>query len=158
MQLLVAAAMRDKDIEVFFNIVEKLAAFKHPVVTEQLVDRLSSASNEEVNRAGEALGKLQDKSAISPLIDALITRHVQIRRGAGANATTTGFVDGNTFFKQGDETQIVIVHMQNTHVLTALGKLTGVDFGFDQQAWRYWHTQDKISRESMQTVPDVRRQ
>jgi hypothetical protein len=157
-QLLVSLAMRDKDIEVFYYIVDKLALLKHPLVTEQFVDRLGSASNEEVNRAGEALGKLYDASAISPLIDALITKHQQIRRGAGPNATTTGFVDGNSFFKQGDETQIVIMHVQNQHVLAALGKLTGVDFGFDQKAWRNWHTQDKISRESQQPVVDVRRQ
>jgi hypothetical protein len=153
--LLVAAAMRDKDIEVFFDIVERLKAHKHPVVTDRLVDRLSSASNEEVNRAGEALGKLEDKTTISPLIEALVTRHLKVIPGTGA--TTAGFV-GGSFFKKSGDPQVIIVHMQNTHVLTALGKLTGVDFGFDKKAWHNWHTQDKIARESTQTVPDVRRQ
>jgi PBS lyase HEAT-like repeat len=156
--LLVFQAMRDKDIEVFYYIVDKLALQKHPLVTEGFAERLASASNEDVNRAGEALGKLQDKSAISPLIEALITKHQQIRRGAGANATTTGFVDGNSFFKQGDETQIIIVSVQNQHVLAALGKLTGVDFGFEQKAWRSWHAQEKIAQETKQPAVDVRRQ
>jgi HEAT repeat protein len=156
--LLVTRSMRDKDIEVFYYIVDQLAKHKHPLIAERFVDSLASASNEEVNRAAEALGKLQDPSAISPLIDALITKHQDVRPGAGANAATMGFVDGNTFFKQGDQTQVVIAHVQNQHVLAALGKLTGVDFGFDQKAWRSWHSQDKINRESQQPVADVRRQ
>ena len=156
--LLISHAMKDKDIEVFYYIVDQLAKQKQPLVTERFVDFLASASNEEVNRGAEALGKLHDSSAIAPLIEALITKHQQIRRGAGANASTVGMVDGNSFFKQGDETQIVILHVQNQHVLASLGKLTGVDFGFDQKAWRSWHAQDKISRESQQPVVDGRRQ
>ena len=155
--LLSAHAMKDKDIEVFYYIVDQLAKQKHPLVTERFVDYLASASNEEVNRGAEALGKLQDSSAIAPLIEALITKHQQIRRGAGANASTVGMVDGNSFFKQGDETQIVILHVQNQHVLSALGKLTGADFGFDQKAWRSWHIQDKIARESQHPAVDTRR-
>ena len=43
---------------------------------------------------------------------------------------------------EGPEVQLVRVHNQG--VLDALNKLSGgKGFGFDQRAWRYWHSQEK---------------
>ena len=59
--------------------------------------------------------------------------------------------------KRGEGPEVQVTVVQNQPVLDALTKLTGVDFGFDQRAWRYWHAQEKIAKEAGQPMPDVRR-
>lgn len=160
-QVLVQRSLFDPDEEVFHYCVEKIARLDLPRIGESYVPALKDAVNVRVNRAATALAKLNDKSAVTPLIDALITTHGQIipgRPGASSDSTTAGFSsDGGTFMKKGDGPTAVILHVQNQPVLTALNQLTGVDFGYDQRAWRYWHAQDKIAKEASQPMVNVRR-
>ena len=119
---------------------------------------LKDNDNYKVNRAAAALARLQDKSAISPLIDALTTTHTRvINTGPGADATTTAFTSSGTLMKKGEGPEVQIVHVRNQPVLDALTKLTGADFGYDQRAWRYWHAQEKIAKEASQATLDARR-
>ena len=129
-----------------------------PHVADAFIAALKDNENIRVNRAAAALARLQDKSAVSPLIDALRTTHTRLLDpGRGADATTTAFTSGGTMMKKGEGPEVQISHVQNQPVLDALTKLTGVDFGFDQRAWRYWHAQEKIAKEAKQQSSDIRR-
>jgi hypothetical protein len=157
---LVVRALGDPDEEVFHYCVGKLVELKPPHIADAFISALKDKDNVRVNRGATALARIQDKSAISPLIDALITTHTQIV-GAGLHpdATTAGFSkDGGTFLKKGEGPELQVYHVQNQPVLDALSKLTGADFGFDQRAWRYWYAQEKVAREAAQPVIDARRQ
>lgn len=156
--VLVDRTLNDPDEELFYYCLDRLKQMQPPHLADPFVAALKDAGNAHVNRAAAALGKIGDRSAISPLIDALITTHAQLlpgRPGAGPNSTTSSFSDSGTFVKQNEGPKVVVAHVQNQHVLDALSKLTGASFAFDQRAWRYWHAQEKKSAEVKATVAGV---
>jgi hypothetical protein len=91
-----------------------------------------------------------DRSAIGPLIDALITVHkfkIVTSNSGGPGSTTTTFGkgpgmggggmtmgQGPTYFKR---------DMQNQAVLDTLAVLTGVNYGFDKRAWKNWYASQR---------------
>jgi len=159
--VLVERTLNDPDEELYHYCLDKLVQLQPPHVADGFIAALKDQSNPRVNRAGAALGRLQDKSAISPLIDALITTHTVVlpgRPGAGPNSTSTTFGDGGTVMKQNEGPRVQITHVQNQQVLDALTKLTGANFGFDQRGWRFWHAQEKQAAEARQPLVDARRQ
>jgi hypothetical protein len=159
LQVIVERSLEDPDEEVFHLCLSKLVQLDAPHIADPFVAALKDNNNARVNRAAIALGRLNDKSAISPLIDALITTHRRvINNGPGADATTTTFTNSGALLKKGEGAELQIAHVQNQAVLDALSKLTGVDFGFDQRAWRYWHAQEKIAQEAGRSTLDGRRQ
>lgn len=158
-KVLVDRALSDPDEEVFYYCIGKLVEMRPPHVSDLFIEGLKDKNNFKVNRGAIALARLYDKSAVSALIEALVTTHAQVvRQGRGSEATTSVFGSDGTFMKKGDPTDVAVYHVHNQPVLDALSKLTGVDFGFDQKAWRYWYSQDKIAREASQPVLDARRQ
>lgn len=158
-RVLVDQALGDPDEEVFFYCLDRLVQLQSPRLADPFIAVLKDNNNVRVNRGATALGRLRDKTAVSPLIDALTTTHTRvINNGLGAEATTAGFANGNAFMKKGDEAELQVFHIQNQPVLDALTKLTGANFGFDQKAWRYWYAQEKVARESAQPAVNVRTQ
>lgn len=159
--VLVDRTLSDPDEELFHYCLGKLVQLQPPHVADGFIAALKDSSNARVNRAGAALGRLQDKSAVSPLIDALITTHTVVlpgSPGAGPNSTSTTFGEGGTVMKQNEGPRVQITHVQNQHVLDALTKLAGADFGFDKRAWRFWHAQEKQAAEARQPPIAARRQ
>ncbi len=113
-----------------------------------LVQGLRGKDNKRINRAGLALGELEDKTAIDPLIDSLVTVHKRtVQQGAGGpNSISTGFDStGGTSFGTGSKAVVVRNNVSNQDVHDALVKLAGdgVDFGYDTKAWRHWHAAQK---------------
>jgi hypothetical protein len=158
-RLLVERALSDPDEEIFHYCVDRLRQLEVPHLANAFIVALKDNNNARVNRGAIALARLRDKSAISPLIDALTTTYSRvINNGPGADATTASFGSGGAFMSKGDGAELQVFHVQNQAVLDALTTLAGVNFGFDQRAWRYWHAQEKIARESSQPTVDARRQ
>ncbi len=158
-RVLVDRALNDPDEELFHYVVGTLAEHQPPHAADAFVQALADANNVKVNRGATALARLHERSAVSPLIDALITTHSQVvRQGLGAEATTSAFGSDGSFMKKGDGPALEVYHIQNQPVLDALSKLTGANFGFDKKAWRTWYAQDKIAREAAQPLLDARRQ
>jgi hypothetical protein len=157
-KVLVDRSLGDLDDEVYFDCVGKLAQLRVPHVGDAFVQALQDADNRRVNRAAGALARLQDKTAIAPLIEALTTTHTRVvNPGLGGEATTTAFTSSGMSMKKGEGPEVQIMHVQNQTVLDALTKLTGADFGFDARAWRYWHSRERIAREAAQPTVDARR-
>lgn len=159
--VLVSRVVNDRDEEVFYYCLDRLAEVRPPRIEEPFIRYLQDSKNEIVNRAAIALARFQERPSIPPLIEALITTHKELqagRPGAGPGSTTTGFSDSGTFMKQDDGPRIILHHVQNQQVLDALTKMTGVSFGYDQKAWRAWYAQDQLARESGKPVVDARRQ
>jgi hypothetical protein len=153
--VLVGQALADDDEEVFYYCVKKLAEAKPPRVSDQFVGALKDNSNRKVLRAAIALGQLQDKTAISPLIEALITTHTQVVDTG--EFTTAGFGTGGAALAKGDGLTMNVTHAHNQPVLDALSKITGADFGFDKRAWRIWYAQEKIAKDAAQPSINARR-
>jgi hypothetical protein len=159
--VLVERTLSDPDEEVYHYCLDKLVQLDLPHASDPFIKNLKHANNMRVNRAARALGRLGDRTAISPLIDALITTHpvaVPSRPGVAADATTTTFGDDGSFMKQGEGDKLLIVHVHNQAALDALQRLSRVSFGFDKKAWRYWHAQEKLARDAAPLPIDARRQ
>ncbi len=163
MEALFQATLRDADIEVFHASLDEIVRLQPPRISRQYVEVLKDEDNIRVNRAAHALGRLDDKSVLSPLIDALITTHYVVIPKQTGNYTTTftspgaartptaSSPPGGTSFSAGDETKVIQHRLNNQEVLESLIKLSGgVNFGFDRQAWRFW-----LANENKNAVPDV---
>jgi HEAT repeat protein len=109
------------------------------------VQALKSKDNVVVNRAGYALGRIGDVAAISPLIDALVTKH-KYQVSAGGPEISAGFgTGGGGLNVGGNAPQIIEKEEQNQRVLQALMKLSAnQSFEYDEQAWRAWFVDQQM--------------
>ncbi len=163
---LVDATLQDPDEEIFHDCLEKILRLRPPHVEKRYVEALKDENNVRLNRAAYALGRLQDTSVLSPLINALVTTHYIVLPKTSDAYTATfskndgggaagGSPFGGTGFSAGGETRVIPRTVNNQEVLTALIRLSGgANFGFDKQAWRYWL--DSQYRQSAPVV-DARR-
>ena len=84
----------------------------------------------------------------NPLIDALVTTHkFKIPKAGGDNSTTTTFGNGpggkGGGMTMGGGPTIISKKFANQPVLDALAAITGVNFTFDQAAWKRWYAAQK---------------
>jgi hypothetical protein len=153
--VIVERALADDDEEVFYYCVKKLAEIKPPRVADPFIVALKDNVNRKVLRAAIALSQLPDKTAISPLIEALITTHTEVVDTG--EFTTAGFGSSGAALAKGDGRKMNVIHAHNQPVLDALSKLTGADLGFDKRAWRIWYAQEKIAKDAAQPSINARR-
>jgi hypothetical protein len=139
----------DPDIgrETRAQCLDYLTSGRYSVSIVPYVEALKSKNNKVVNLAGQALDRIGDPAAISPLIDALVTTHKYLVQpepsgggspigaafGSGGGASSGGLSMGGNGPKQISRDE------QNESVRQALIKLSGKqNFEFDKQAWRAW--------------------
>ncbi len=141
---------RQRGPNVRADCVDYLLRSGRPVMILPYVQALASRDNAIVNRAAEALAMLGDEAAISPLIDALVTRHkYQVQAGnpggisAGFGSSSLGG-GGGGLSMGGNAPQFVDKNRENPAVLRALTKLTGQNFDYDKQAWRNWYVDQRM--------------
>jgi hypothetical protein len=156
-QTLVSYSLDDDDLEIREQCLDYLMASDRPVSILPYVQALNAKDNVIVNHAGAALGKLGDPAAISPLIDALVTKHkYQVQGGQqpgqiGASFSPSG---GGGLQMGGNGPKIVEMEKKNAEVLRALEKLTGNrEFDYDERAWRRWYV-DRQMREHINSRRD----
>ena len=133
----------DPDEEVRLSALDKLTETKHPELVSVYVQALKSKDNVRVNRAAFCLGRIKDKSAVSPLIESLQTRHkfvIDAGSTPGQMSTTFGSGPGVSGggLSVGGGPKETRVWLQNQEVLRALIALTGENFEYNQQAWKTW--------------------
>jgi hypothetical protein len=164
---LVQVSLSDPDDEIFHYCLAKIVRLNPPHVADAYIKALQDQNNIIINRAGIALGEIGDRSAIPPLIAALVTVHTKTvgptGRGAGDtisqsfNTSSQPGVSGNSF-RANEGPKTFVYRVQNQHVLDALTKLSrGISFGYDSRAWQYWHAQEKQSASKTSDL-DSRRQ
>jgi hypothetical protein len=142
---------RRHSINVRDACLDFLIAAERPVSILPYVQALKAKDNFIVNRAAIALERIGEPSAISPLIDALVTTHrYQISAdnsgqmsvqgdpsGKGGGGLSMG--GGGPKFETRDE--------ENPAVRQALLKLSGgQNFDYDEVAWRHWYV-DMLSHQ-----------
>ncbi len=148
---LAACAMDDPVEEVRLSSLDELQKHKDDAVTAYFVGRMRNkhASNADINRAGVALGRIKDPSAIEALIESLVTRHYEVIQPAGGPGGMT-----TTFNKNGgpgggiamnQKPKLIPHDLQNQDVLDALVSITGQNFGYDQRAWATWYRNQKAA-------------
>ena len=135
LNVLVEAAMTgSRDLQM--ECLRQLERHGHQNVAQRFVPHLQNKQNGLVRRAGYALGVLGGEEAILPLIKALQTTHTFLVGGAGdgrINLRNGGLSAGQTKPKK------VTQAKTNREVRTALVKLTGQDFKYNEAQWLRWY-------------------
>jgi tetratricopeptide (TPR) repeat protein len=139
----IAIEISNEDVRLM--AVDYLKESRSPAAAAHFVDALKSKENAKINRAGVALGELGDKSAIGPLIGALVSVHKEKIQQGGPNTYSPSFdSSGGISFGAGSKTFILRRNVQNRGVHEGLVKLAaGPDFGYDARAWAHWHAAQK---------------
>ncbi|WP_254509847.1 HEAT repeat domain-containing protein [Anatilimnocola floriformis] len=150
---LVSISLSDADEEIFHYCLDKIVKANPPHIADGYIRALKDTNNVTINRAGIALGRLGDRTAIAPLIAALVTTHTQTvgstGRGAGdtysQSFSSSSNGTGGTNFRSNEGPKTYVYRVQNQHVLDGLAQLagSGVNFGFNSQAWQFWYAQEK---------------
>jgi hypothetical protein len=143
-------SLNDPDQEIRLTCFDQLTGESLHMAVPRYVAALKDKDNAVVNRAGYALGKLGDKSAVAPLIDALVTTHIfKVQEGssnpnqmsAGFSPNGNGGIGGMTMGAA--PVKKIRKDFSNQQVLDALTALTGMNFGFDQRSWKNWYASDR---------------
>jgi len=89
-----------------------------------------------INMAARILGDIGAQEAVPELIEILVVTRIETIQ---EQAPTPVFGSGGTSFGQGARTTSRQVQIPNQTVLTALTRLTGMNFQFNREAWREWY-------------------
>ncbi len=146
--VLAAWSIRDSVEEVRLTCLDYLEEEKNPDIVRYYVGKLHSASNTEVDRAAVGLRRMGDRSAIAPLIDALVTTHKRKITTGNPGQMSMSFPTrgsaGPTGMAMGGGTRTVTYHVRNRPVLEALISLSdGANHGFDVGRWKAWYASQK---------------
>ncbi|MEN6405520.1 MAG: HEAT repeat domain-containing protein [Thermoguttaceae bacterium] len=155
---LAASAVDDRSDDVRSKCLDLLEKKKRPEATAYFISRLrdKKSDNPTVNRAAECLGRMKDPTSIEPLIESLVTAHkFKVAKPGGDNSTSAAFGKGpgggSSGLSAGGGPTIIRRFFSNQSALDALVGMTGVNFNFDQQAWRYWYASQKKSPDAANT-------
>jgi hypothetical protein len=147
---LVEYSLQDTDAEVRMKSFGIVGRTKATASTNRYMLALRDKDNEVVQRAALGLRYINDRRAVGPLIEALVTEHTFELAPNGA--TGPGSIN-STFDKSGRgigggtgggglgvnmKPQRIRKPFLNEEVRRALVQMTGQDFQFDKQLWRQW--------------------
>lgn len=142
LRVLALWAMEDPSEDVGMTCLDYLKGHEDPVT--YFVSRLGSSDNVQINRAAFALQQMEDRTAIRPLIDALVTSHKhKVTVGSGQTSASFGN-NGSGGLSMGSKTKMVVENRQNPAVLKALVALAdGPNLGFSIPAWKSWYSSQR---------------
>ncbi len=129
---LLSLVLDHSDSEVRWSAIEQLEEKESIQVVPSLVAALGGTDSRRINRAAFALKTLGDESAVQPLINVLITRHVVSSGAESGGKTSVTFSPTGGGLALGGNQKTKAVSLQNAQVLEALTKLTDVNYGWDQ--------------------------
>ncbi len=138
---LVQLSLEDPEGEVRQQCLDDLLRVHQPINITPYVKSLKDRNNAIVSYAAEALERIVDTAAISPLIDALITTHRVTNPHAPPGEMNAAFspTRGGAGFSFGGGNKVYEEDKQNYAVWQALVELSGgQNFEYNVQAWRRW--------------------
>jgi hypothetical protein len=146
--ILIDRALYDADEEVRLTAIDMLTELKSRPAMAEFIKQLGSGENAIINRAAVGLAALGDKSAVGPLIDALISTHVYVQKSGGSGQISSTFNPhggGGGSLMTGPRVKTFKRTYKNENVLHALAKISEVNFGYQVDQWKTWHATQKKS-------------
>jgi hypothetical protein len=143
---MIDCAIHDSDLEVRLRSVDHLREMASDRAALNWIGALRSRDNRIVNRAGTALGRLGNRVAIRPLIDALVTAHEtvvstpSVQSGFGSAADGSGGFNG---LSVGGGPKRIRRELQNKNVLEALVAITGQNHRYSLSDWNNWYIRQR---------------
>ncbi len=169
---LVNRVLLDSSSDLRYAALNGLSEDQYKIAMPYFLKKLKSEHNAIVRRAGAGLERVGNEQAVPYLVEALITTHqykvrvpkkgVALGVGGGGNMAPlspdiqamlqSGQFSNGVIINQQDmipnqlrpmKTITVDYHHNNPEVLTALQKITGQSFGYNERTWRLWWTTKK---------------
>ncbi len=137
---LVTLSLTHPNEELRYTALDYVIKTGRPGLVGPYARALRNNDNAIVNRAAAALEAIGSRDAIGPLIGALVTKHKTVVGKGPPDQQSIMFTPsgGTSLNYGGGGAKVVSQAVENPAVLSALAKLSGVNFGFDQVAWRNW--------------------
>ncbi len=159
MQMLVDLSINSDREETRELCLDQIVEHAREAAMLSYLAKLKSSDNRTVRRAGLALRRVADPTAIQPLIDALVTTHrFKISSGgpgqlsASQGKSSDGSIGGSGL-GVGGGSKTVERQFQNREVLDALlNVVEGANFRYDEAAWKNW-----LLQQSTPEFVDLRR-
>jgi hypothetical protein len=145
---LIHTAINHYETQVRDAALTELAPYAAASATRVFRSALASKNHRHVLNAAAGIERMNQPEAVPDLINALVTEHqVKVTQGAGSGQIGASFSPSGAGggLSVGSKTTVVKKRLQNLEVLTALRTLTkeaGVNFGYDQEAWRAWYASE----------------
>ena len=122
--------------------LDQLREWKSRTAMHFFIRMLKSNDNNSVNSAANALGSLEMKDEMLPLIEALVTNHkIQVGGGNNVNANFSGNQPGLGGLQFGGKPKIIERNIQNRAALSALLAIVpeGVNYGLHEEQLMNWY-------------------
>lgn len=142
---LIKCGLNDVDESVRDRCLDQLANYGTHDAVSAFLRALDSDDNGLINRAAVGLARMNDPDAISPLIDALTSKHKMVLSagggGGGLGPIGVGFgSNGPGGLSVGGRPRIIEQEVRNHGALDALIALSsGENYLFDKEAWKRWY-------------------
>lgn len=151
-ETLVTYSIYDPLIEVREMCLDSLLRNHQPLPLAPYTKALRSRNNNVIQQAAQALQRIKNPEAISPLIDALVTTHKYKNTNAPPGEINASFSPagaggggGGGLSMGGNKNKVIRVDRRNEEVLRALVDLSGGhNYEFDEVAWRRWYVNTQI--------------
>ncbi len=155
MRALINLSITEPERETRMQCVEYLLGMGQEIDIAPYVKALRGKDNDTINIAAEALTEIGDPDAISPLIDALVTRHkIPLQSTGEMSASFSPDGSGGGGLSAGNKPKFIQQDFENVAVRRALIELSGdQDFGFNKTAWQRWYENQR----NRQVTRDPRR-
>ena len=164
-------SLNDVDGELRYEALNGIGPEQHEAAMPLFIRELRNGANEMVRRAALGLQRVGNEDAIPYLVDALVTTHtyrvwvdapsISVNpNGTAAQPQSVLPPNIDLQLRTGQLPHGVIVNTpnqppkpkrkmvvkrdhQNAEVLTALQRITGKNFGYDERTWRLWWNAEK---------------
>jgi hypothetical protein len=143
---LAIAAIDDPFEEVRLQCLDQLEKQKDDAVTKYFEHRMTDkyASDDTIDRAGVALGRIKDPSSVAVLVKYVAYERTEVipNSGGGPGSMTSSFNKNGGpggGLSMNAKPKTYQRQVQCRGVLDALVAITGQNFGYDSRAWQTWY-------------------
>jgi hypothetical protein len=141
---LTACAIDDPVEEVRLSCLDVLEKQNDEAVTKYFEGRMRDkhATDEMIERAGVALGRIKDPTSVATLVHYVSYERTEViptGGGPGSMTTTFGKNGGPSGLSMNAQPKTRQRLVQCRAVLDALVTITGQNFGYDPRAWQTWY-------------------
>ena len=136
---LMLIGLEESNREIRLDAIDYLIDRADENVVATCITKLGSKDNKTINRAAIVLGRIKDREAILPLINALTTKHRTVVDTGPSTKASFDNSGGVGFGAGGGGPKVIERTIENPAVRDALVSITGANHQYSKLAWVNWY-------------------